>query len=153
MITFALPRANGGLCDWSDDTISLGIVATQFGAANMAMTKPWHLVSTALLVAASAATLAVGTAAYAATPYDGAWSVLIMTDRGSCDPAYRYALRISNGVVTYGGEGGAPAQVSGRVNPGGRVTVSVAGGQGRAVGSGRLTAAAGSGSWRGERRG
>jgi hypothetical protein len=115
----------------------------------MGTTKPWRLVCTALLVAASAATLAVGTSARAATPYDGAWSVLIMTDRGSCDPAYRYALRISNGVVTYGGEGGAPAQVSGRVNSGGRVSVSVAGGQGRAVGSGRLTAAGGSGSWRG----
>ena len=33
--------------------------------------------------------------AMARTPFDGAWSVLIVTDRGTCDRAYRYALRRS----------------------------------------------------------
>jgi hypothetical protein len=115
----------------------------------MAMTNFWQRATVLVLSGTAAATLVVGAAAYAATPYDGAWSVLIMTERGTCDPAYRYALRIANGTVTYGGEGGAPAEVSGRVNPGGRVTVSVASSQGRAIGSGRLTPTNGSGSWRG----
>ena len=37
--------------------------------------------------------------ATARTPFDGAWSVLIITDRGTCDRAYRYALRIADGRV------------------------------------------------------
>ena len=39
--------------------------------------------------------------AMARTPFDGAWSVLIITDRGTCDRAYRYALRIADGLVYY----------------------------------------------------
>ncbi len=37
------------------------------------------------------------TPAQARGPYDGNWSVLIVTDSGSCDRAYRYALRIADG--------------------------------------------------------
>ncbi len=36
-------------------------------------------------------------AAIARTPFDGKWSVLIVTDAGTCDRAYRYALNIGNG--------------------------------------------------------
>ena len=103
----------------------------------------------AVRLIAAAATLVAAVPVHAGTPYDGAWSVLIMTDRGTCDRAYRYALRIFNGRVSYGGEGGAPARVSGRVSPGGRVVVSVSSGQGAATGAGRLSAVGGSGYWRG----
>jgi hypothetical protein len=36
--------------------------------------------------------------------FDGTWSVLIVTEEGTCDRAYRYPVRISNGSVGYAGE-------------------------------------------------
>ena len=41
------------------------------------------------------------------------WSVLIVTEKGTCDRAYRYPVRISNGSVGYAGE--ASFNVTGRV--------------------------------------
>src|SRR6266446_10219148 len=38
------------------------------------------------------------------TSFDGIWSVLIVTEKGVCDRGYRYAIRITNGVVGYAGE-------------------------------------------------
>ena len=35
--------------------------------------------------------------------FDGAWSVLIVTEQGKCDRAYRYPVRIENGSVGYAG--------------------------------------------------
>jgi len=111
------------------------------------MTKTARRIAMAVLFAAVGAMLAPGAPAQAATRYDGTWSVLIITQRGTCDAAYRYGLRIANGAVRY--DGGAPVSVSGRVNANGAVTVSVASSAGRAAGSGRLTSAGGSGTWRG----
>ena len=54
---------------------------------------------------ASAGIAASGMTADARTSYDGSWSVLIVTDSGTCDRAYRYGLEISNGNVLYGGGG------------------------------------------------
>ncbi len=83
----------------------------------------------------------------AASPYDGVWSVLIITDKGTCDRGYRYSLRIRDGQVTYNGQ--ADFSVSGRVSPGGQVRVSITRGQQGASGSGRLTRTSGSGEWSG----
>ena len=85
-------------------------------------------------------------AAAARTPYDGVWSVLIVTDSGSCDRGYRYELRITNGNVTYDDPS---FRVSGRVGAGGRVSVSVAYGEQEASGTGRLSHDYGGGVWRG----
>ncbi len=35
--------------------------------------------------------------------FDGPWSVVIITDEGNCDRAYRYGLRIEAGRVYYAG--------------------------------------------------
>src|SRR5436190_1489484 len=54
-----------------------------------------------------AAAFVIGAAALAPSPasarsvYDGNWSVLIVTNKGSCDRAYRYGLSIRNGSVIY----------------------------------------------------
>ena len=40
----------------------------------------------------------------AASNFDGEWSVLIITEAGSCDRAYRYPVRVTNGVLKYEGE-------------------------------------------------
>ncbi len=76
-----------------------------------------------------------------AAPFDGSWSVTIMTRSGSCDPAYRYGVTISNGVVS----GGGAASVSGRVSNSGAVRVMVSSPVGSASGSGRLSRNSGGG--------
>jgi hypothetical protein len=85
-------------------------------------------------------------AAIARTPFDGRWSVLIVTDAGSCDRAYRYALNISNGRVSYDDPS---FNVSGRVDARGHVNVSVSAGGERANGNGELSADYGRGLWSG----
>jgi hypothetical protein len=101
---------------------------------------------TILALAVSAA--ATTGAALARTVYDGAWSVLIVTRSGSCDPAYRYGLQISDGNVIY--DGGGPITMQGRVTPNGTVRVIVQGGGQWADGYGKLTRNQGSGIWRGQ---
>ena len=77
--------------------------------------------------------------------FDGNWSVLIMTQKGTCDRAYRYPVRISNGSVGYAGQ--SSFNVSGNVGSGGSVTVTVSHGSQSARGSGHLSGAGGSGQW------
>lgn len=88
-----------------------------------------------------------GPAAQARTPFDGTWSVLILTQQGSCDRAYRYPVRITNGVVGYAGQ--ADFSVSGKVSNNGSVSVRVARGSQYANGTGKLTQSGGGGNWRG----
>jgi hypothetical protein len=83
----------------------------------------------------------------ARTNYDGNWSVLIVTNSGPCDRAYRYGLSIRDGRVFY--EGSASVNVDGRVAPNGRVQVRVWAGSQSANGTGRLSSNYGSGMWRG----
>ena len=64
--------------------------------------------------------------------FDGAWSVLIMTEKGTCDRAYRYPVKIENGAVGYAGS--ASFTVSGKVDRKGAVTVTVARGSQSATG-------------------
>ena len=90
---------------------------------------------------------AVTAAASAATPYDGSWSVLIITQSGNCDAGYRYPLKIDNGKVAYAGDGSFA--VSGQVGSGGVVSVSISRGDRKANGSGKLTASGGAGKWSG----
>jgi len=77
--------------------------------------------------------------------FDGTWSVLIVTEKGTCDRAYRYPVRISNGSVGYAGE--ASFNVSGNVGSNGAVTVIVSRGNQSARGSGQLSGTDGSGHW------
>jgi hypothetical protein len=79
--------------------------------------------------------------------FNGTWSVLIVTQAGTCDRAYRYSVQIVQGSVRYGGE--TPVTLTGGVDPGGRVAVSLSFGQASAGGSGRLSGDEGSGTWSG----
>jgi hypothetical protein len=97
-----------------------------------------------LATAAAACTFAFVATAHAG-PFDGSWSVLIVTRSGPCDPSFRTSVNIYNGIIT----GGGAAHVSGRVSPNGAVSVTVSGPQGTASGSGRLSRNHGSGGWRG----
>jgi len=107
----------------------------------------------------SAATVVLSSAVAIAAPvraprggglasYDGTWSVVIVTQRGTCDSAYRYSLNIQGGRVSYAGD--AAFTLYGQVVPGGGVRVTVARGGQRADGVGRLAPGGfGSGTWRG----
>jgi len=77
--------------------------------------------------------------------FDGAWSVLIVTQKGTCDRAYRYPVKIDNGSVGYAGE--ASFNVSGKVAQNGAVTVTVSRGSTSATGTGRMSATDGAGIW------
>jgi len=76
---------------------------------------------------------------------DGTWSVLIVTEQGKCDRAYRYPVRISKGSVGYAGE--ASFNVSGNVGANGAVTVTVSRGSQSARGTGHLSGNGGAGRW------
>jgi len=84
--------------------------------------------------------------ATARTSFDGKWSVLIVTDAGTCDRAYRYALNIIDGRVTYDDPS---FNVSGHVDGRGRVSVNVSAGGQHASGSGQLSGDYGRGRWSG----
>ena len=99
------------------------------------------------LLSSIAAFVGAPASAHAQEAFNGAWSVLIVTNKGSCDRAYRYPVRIRNGRVTYAGS--ADFTASGRVLANGNVTVSVSRGSQRASGSGRLVGRTGKGTWSG----
>ena len=67
--------------------------------------------------------------------YDGNWSVLIVTQNGSCDRAYRYGVSIRNGGVHY--DGGV-VSFTGRVAANGAVSVRVSSGSAFANGTGTV---------------
>ena len=93
----------------------------------------------ALVAVASTASFAS-----AGSPYDGRWSLSIVTQRGACD-AYNFPVDIANGQVSFPGLNKA----SGRVNAKGGVKVFVSAMGKSASGSGRLSLGAGSGRWTG----
>lgn len=79
--------------------------------------------------------------------FDGRWSVVIITDQGACDRAYRYGVRISGGRIYYDGD--SAAQINGQVDAAGNVVVSLHYGGAGANGSGHLTESDGDGTWHG----
>lgn len=103
-----------------------------------------HLFRIAFLVLACTASLPEKAAAR--TVYDGSWSVLIVTQRGTCDRAYRYGVEIVNGRVIYSG---GVVNFSGHVTPKGSVSVRVSTSDAFASGSGRLSRSVGRGRWSG----
>jgi hypothetical protein len=92
-----------------------------------------------------AATLPASAPASARSNFDGTWSVLIVTQKGTCDRAYRYPVKIDKGSVGYAGD--ASFTVSGKVGENGAVTVRVARGSQSANGQGKLSSTDGSGQW------
>lgn len=83
--------------------------------------------------------------ASAATPFDGNWSILAVTESGTCDRAYRFPVQVSNGKITYAGT--AKTTATGSVDRGGRVRVNFVNGAQRLMASGAARGDAGTGSW------
>ena len=80
--------------------------------------------------------------------FGGTWSVLIITDTGECDRAYRYGIRIERGQIVYDGEAGVA--FTGRVESNGQVAATVRRGEQSATASGRLLGSSGAGTWNGK---
>ena len=97
------------------------------------------------IIAAGLSLFAVAGVAQAQQKFDGRWSVLLETEKGECDRAYRYPVAIEKGIVRYAGDAGF--QVTGKVAANGSVQGSVETGQTRASVRGRLSGASGSGTW------
>jgi hypothetical protein len=121
-------------------------VKSKTGILEAAMTR-FTMINSAF----AALTILAATAVPASAPataksnFDGHWSVLIVTQKGTCDRAYRYPVKIQNGAVGYAGS--ASFTVSGKVGDNGAVTVLVARGSTSAKGQGRLSGTDGSGLW------
>nr|WP_257167548.1 hypothetical protein [Bradyrhizobium sp. SRS-191] len=100
-----------------------------------------RIIRPAAVAAALAATAALSSTPARAAGFDGPWTVLIITEAGSCDQGYSFPVQISGGRVTSAGS----ANITGTVGRGGAVTVRVSQGGSSASGNGRLGASSGFG--------
>jgi hypothetical protein len=105
-----------------------------------------RFIATGLFAALLFGLTGVGRPALAAD-HDGNWTVLIITEKGDCDQAYRYPVGIANGQVRYTGD--ASVKMSGTVSPAGAVKVSLRLGDKGADGTGNLSGSTGAGRWQG----
>ena len=99
----------------------------------------------ALVVLTTSVAPALAAPIAAAKSFDGGWSVLIVTEKGTCDRAYRYPVKIENGSVGYAGT--ASFNVTGKVGANGAVVVTVSRGDKSATGTGHMSGTDGSGTW------
>jgi hypothetical protein len=90
---------------------------------------------------------AVAAAPAKAAPHDGRWSVLVITETGNCDQAYRYEVAVGDGKVSYAGR--EQVSFSGTVAGTGAVKVNIRLGEQGATGSGKLSGSSGAGTWQG----
>jgi hypothetical protein len=77
--------------------------------------------------------------------YDGTWSVVFATTRGTCSSGYSVPFTVVGPRVTSAGGG----RVSGSVSRAGGVAVQVSVGASHASGGGKLAGVSGAGSWSG----
>ena len=88
----------------------------------------------------------IAPAAVAQQQFDGRWSVHAIPETGSCHRTHRYAVVVETGVARNASRqtGG---QVTGGLEPSGRVRISVQRPRGRADITGELKGHSGSGAW------
>ncbi len=103
------------------------------------------IISSKSLIAASLfAALSFATPSVAAT-FDGDWNVQITSSNAACPSGTSVSIEINNGKVA---SNNAVVTASGRVADAGSISVTLASGMKRAVGTGRLSGTSGSGTWR-----
>jgi hypothetical protein len=102
----------------------------------------------ALAVVSIGAAVAASAPAIAKTNFDGTWSVVVVTEKGDCDRAYRYPIRINDDGSLINA-GSTSFDISGKVSPNGKLVVRLSYGGKSATGQGRLSGASGTGQWAG----
>jgi len=105
------------------------------------------IISLAVALALAASTLAQAADVRATAKYDGAWSVVVYTSSGPCEPAQRFSGQIVNGQISYAY---GSLEVTGHVEPSGATMVHVTYGTARGEAHGHMTAMQGSGTWTGD---
>ncbi|HMI95162.1 MAG TPA: hypothetical protein VK479_01540 [Micropepsaceae bacterium] len=119
---------------------------TRFAAFSSLRAFRWLAVFAALAAGAAPVTADAATRARrAGGAYDGIWNTVFATTRGNCSSGYSVPFTVRGSRVTSAGGG----RVSGSINRGGSVAVSVSVGASRASGGGRLAGGSGAGSWSG----
>jgi hypothetical protein len=98
-------------------------------------------------MALAALVSAIAGASAQAAPHDGRWSVIVITEKGNCDQAFRYEVAVNDGQVRYAGR--EQVDFSGTVAAGGAVKVNIRLGEQGATGSGKLSGSNGTGTWQG----
>ena len=98
-----------------------------------------------LWMIAAACVIAPASVAHARSAYDGSWDLAFVTQSGSCDASYNFTVNISDGIVTHPNL----VRFKGYVTKSGSVRASVTVQDKYAAGTGRLSSAAGRGTWRG----
>jgi hypothetical protein len=101
-----------------------------------------------LLVRAGLCALALAAtpAAASSAPFDGSWSVKIVTQKGTCDSGATVPIRVTNGAIA---SDLSIVKASGQVAANGNLTVKVGHGLENASGVGKLSDNSGSGTWKG----
>lgn len=110
------------------------------------MTRPFRLSGLAGLAGIALGLLASAPGAEASV-LDGNWTVLVVTEKGTCDKAFRYEVAVAAGRVRYAGR--EAVNFNGTVSANGAVSVDIKMGEQGATGTGRLAANTGTGTWRG----
>src|SRR3954468_18072417 len=110
-----------------------------------------RVIAAAVLVAMVAT---VGGAASAQGRFDGSWGIEVLTERGGCEPVYRYYIVIAqNAVRVKSMMGEVSPEVAGRINPTGRIDTRIGAADDPVAIRGRLDSAAGTGTWTAPARG
>ena len=102
------------------------------------------------------ATLASGSVAAAPSQgrFDGSWGIEVLTERGGCEPVYRYYIVIAqNAVRVKSMMGEVSPEVAGRINPSGAIDSRIGSADDPVSIRGRLKDAGGSGTWTAPARG
>jgi hypothetical protein len=101
-----------------------------------------------LLLSATLCALALAAtpAAASSEPFDGSWSVKIVTQKGTCDSGATVPIRVTNGAIA---SDLSIVKASGQVAANGNLSVTVGHGLEHANGVGKLSDTSGSGTWKG----
>jgi hypothetical protein len=102
----------------------------------------------------SAALAGTAPASQPSGKFDGSWGIQVLTERGACDPVYRYYVVIAGGAVHVKSMMGEVApEPSGRIAPGGRIDTRLGAADDPVGIRGQLEGTAGSGRWTAPARG
>ena len=100
-----------------------------------------------ILFCAAAALGVPGTGALAQAPQDGSWALEIMTERGECEPLYRYYIVIEGRAVRVRSSFGETSEPLGLLRADGRVNATLGDADDSVSVKGRLGASSGTGTW------
>lgn len=100
---------------------------------------------TSVSVVVAALGFALPRSAVASQPFDGNWSVEVITDKGSCERVYRWDVVIANGRIATAAD--MPTGATGVISPAGLVSASFVRGNDHMVASGSASGKWANGEW------